>query len=257
MLGDLGALVRFLRVPQLDGPSDFHRHIAGPLEEGNSHGLQRLRDLLQCICLRRTKDLLDVSEPHSRVELVQLTEEERDQYCRIGEEHRQAIDRAIERSILSEASSGLFRAILRLRIFCNSGLCVDLEQMEANADESLFLLEQGDQAACSYCACDVKSTSDGESANLGVILSCSHLLCLECISRSEKVRMDRIRCVTCGTICPVPKLKEEPSSILDGSSLRLRGYSSKLEALVRNVAQHNTDKWSVHITFSSQWLTNC
>lgn len=242
-LSDLGALVRFLRVPQLNGPSDFHRNIAGPIERGNVEGIQKLRNLLRCICLRRTKDLLNISKPDFRVELVQLSKKERDQYCGIGEKHRRSIDRAIERGNLSEASSGLFRAILRLRIFCNSGLCFDSEQMEANMDESSVMFEQGGQATCTYCACDIQSIGDYQSPNSGILLSCSHILCLGCIGQSEKEIIDHIRCVTCGTICPAPALKEVQLSIRDGSPLVLSGYSSKMEALVKNIVQHKTEKW--------------
>ncbi|KAF2467496.1 uncharacterized protein BDR25DRAFT_374811 [Lindgomyces ingoldianus] len=147
-LNDLGALVRFLRVPHLEGLSDFYSHIAGPVEKRNAEGLQRLGNLLRY--------------------------------------HRQAIDLAIERGNLSDASSGLFRAILRLRLFCNSGLCVDSDLIGSNKDESLSLLEQGDRAVCSYCSCDVNSVGDRGPAGFGAILSCSHLLCPDIIFSSWK-----------------------------------------------------------------------
>ncbi|KAF2815321.1 uncharacterized protein BDZ99DRAFT_378623 [Mytilinidion resinicola] len=261
VLNDLGALVRFLRVPQLDGLSDFYRHVAGPVEKRNAAGFQRLRELLQCICLRRTKDLLKLAEPDSRIELVQLTEEERNEYCRIGEGHRQAIDRAIERRNLTDASSGLFRAISRLRAFCNSGLCVKPEEADTTKDESLSLLEQDDQAVCSYCSCDVSSIGDQESASSGVILPCSHLLCQECVCRTEEIHKTRIRCVVCGSICSSLRDEQQQLPISDGASSKLRSYSSKLEALLHNVMHHRAEKcivfssWKKSIKLAASYLT--
>ncbi len=67
-LEDLGALVRFVRVPQLDTPHAFHSHIIDPLRERGRDGVgsapsnddtrrpeSNLRALLNAICLRRTK----------------------------------------------------------------------------------------------------------------------------------------------------------------------------------------------------------
>ncbi|KAF2492843.1 hypothetical protein BU16DRAFT_620161 [Lophium mytilinum] len=261
VLNDLGALVRFLRVPHLDRPSDFYSHIAGPVEKHNAAGFQRLRDLLQCICIRRTKDLLNLAEHDSRIELVQLTEEERSQYCRIGESHRQAIDRAIERRNLTDASSGLFRAIMQLRTFCNSGLCVNPEQADSPKDESFSLLEQDYQAVCSYCSCDVSSVGDQESASSGVILHCSHLLCQECLCRAEKIHKSRIRCVVCGTICASPRGEQQQLPKSDDAPSNLKSYSSKLEALVHNIMHHQEEKcivfssWKTSIKLAASYLT--
>ena len=245
MLGDIGALVRFLRVPQLNGVSDFHNHIVRPIEKRNAEGLRRLQNLLQCICLRRTEDLLDLTKPDARVELVQLTTEEKDQYHCIGDTHRQAIDEAIKRGNISDASSGLFRAILRLRLFCNSGLCVDSEHIDADEEESPLPLQLDDQAVCSYCSCDVGFIDDRESVSSGIRLSCSHLLCQECVDRSEKPPLDHIRCVVCDTICLASIITQNRSPLKEKLPLGLTGYSSKLEALAHNVNTHRTEKWCV------------
>ncbi|KAH7110084.1 SNF2 family N-terminal domain-containing protein [Dendryphion nanum] len=258
-LQDLGALIRFLRIPELHQSSDFSRHIVGPIEKGSAHGLQRLRDLLQCICIRRTKELLDVSEPESIVDCIQLTEEERDRYCRIGEAHRMEMDQAISSGNLSEASSGLFRAILRLRIFCNTGLCIDPESYESNPDQNLSLLEPGSQIVCSYCSCDITSPGDSASANTGVALSCSHFLCLECFERGENYFLGQICCSTCGQVGPIPDFKPGRSPMVE-PALELKGYSSKMEALVRNVMQYPTEKciifssWKKSIQLAATYL---
>jgi SWI/SNF-related matrix-associated actin-dependent regulator of chromatin subfamily A3 len=246
VLNDLGALVRFLRVPQMDGQPDFLNYVAGPIERRQAFGLERLRNLLQCICLRRTKDILQFPEPDTRIELVQFTQEERTRYCRIGEEHRKAIDQAIERRNCRDASSGLFRAIMRLRIFCNSGLCGDSRNNESTTDESLSLIEQEGQASCSYCSCDITSVGEQGSASSYVLLSCSHLLCLDCISRSKQEVANLVCCIVCGTTCSSLDSVQKEVSILEEPLLNLRGYSSKLQAVVQDVMLNPTEKWYVH-----------
>jgi len=248
-LDDLGALVRFLRVPQLDGPSDFNSYISRPVENRHVEGLRRLRELLQSICLRRLKDLLNLSKPDSSIELVQLTTEERNAYCRIGEDHRRAIDRAIERGNLADASSGLFRAILQLRLFCNSGLCVDPERIDSCQDEDLSPPESGPEGICSYCSCDVNSANVLGSAGSGAMLSCLHTLCMECLDRSERAQDNLICCVVCSTVCSDVRFKQEKVSTLDEFPLRLMSRSSKLEALAYDIARHQGEKWSVSISF--------
>lgn len=240
-LTDLGALVRFLRVPQLDGASDFHSHVAGPIEKRSLAGLQRLRALLQCICIRRTKDLLNLPEPIERIEPINLTDEECNRYRQIGEEHRKAIDEAINRRNPPDASSGLFRAILRLRMFCNTGLFGASVLDCHKEDEGLSLLEQGDQAVCTYCSCDVSSVAEKDSSSSGSFLSCSHLLCLDCLTQNKTSSRskNRVRCPVCQAVCSTKKSPRDKVSI----PTQLSGYSSKLHALAQDIVWNRTEKW--------------
>lgn len=268
VLNDLGALVRFLRVPQLERSSDFRNHVSGPIENGRKVGLLRLRALLRCICLRRTKDLLKLPEPDERIERLRLTEEERARYCRIGDEHRQAIDEALSGRNPTEAYRGLFSAILRLRIFCNSGIfghdsCSALDQIGSTEDESLWLLEQGDRAICAYCSCDVSSVGEQEAPNPGMFLDCSHLLCLGCVFQSKQSSScgGLVPCPVCHTLCPVRGLQQEHGSRSEVPPSELRGYGSKLEALAQDVLLHGTEKcivfssWKKSIQLASSCLT--
>ncbi|KAF2686440.1 hypothetical protein K458DRAFT_470145 [Lentithecium fluviatile CBS 122367] len=245
VLNDLGALVRFLRVPQLDAASNFYTYVAGPIEKRQAAALPRLRNLLRSICLRRTKDLVELPEPAMRIQRIQLTEEERTTYCRVGEDHRLAIDQAINTGNITEASSGLFRAILRLRIFCSSGhYNNEPQQSSSSKDEGLSLLEQEDQAVCAFCSCEVMSVGDLDSTGSGVLLSCSHLFCRDCVTAEYQLSRNRIRCVTCGIISKVPARGQESDEqpVMPGS------YNSKLEALAQDVMLHRSEKC---IIFSS------
>ncbi|KAH0562511.1 hypothetical protein GP486_002803 [Trichoglossum hirsutum] len=150
-LEDLGALVRFLRIPLLDKSSAFRGHIIHPIECGRPSGFSNLRSLLRCICLRRTKELLELPQPQSFQYLLELSPAEQDEYANIGEAHRQAIDHAVSGHKTPEAYQGVLQALLRLRLLCNHGLLAQRLQATAagvpeDPDVALSLLQQSDQA---------------------------------------------------------------------------------------------------------------
>ncbi|PSN69483.1 hypothetical protein BS50DRAFT_550345 [Corynespora cassiicola Philippines] len=268
VLNDLGALIRFLRVPQLDSSSSYLTVVSRPIENGNKTGLQRLRDLLRCICLRRTKDHLMLPDPDERIEQVRLTQEERLQYCNIGDEHKQAIDEAISGSNPIEAHRIIFSAILRLRMFCNSGLfgyspASAVDQMSSSGDEGLSMLEQRDGAICAYCSCDVNSVGEQESINSGVFLDCSHLLCVSCVLQNKQSSPygECTLCPLCNTLYPIQGLQKEWVGSSKMVSPEPIGHSTKFEALTRDILLHPTEKcivfssWKKSIHLASAYLT--
>src|SRR4051794_3165764 len=71
-LEDLGSLVRFLRISPLDKVATFRKHIIHPLKSGEPDCLRNLRLLLDCVCLRRTKDLLGLPESLDEIRMLEL-----------------------------------------------------------------------------------------------------------------------------------------------------------------------------------------
>lgn len=251
-LDDLGALVRFLRVPDMEQASSFRTQISGPIDNGDTAGLLRLHNLMRCMCLRRTKELLGLPDPDERIQLVRLTHVERAEYCRIGDEHRQAIDEALSSRKPADAYRGLFSAILRLRIFCNSGrfstdTCDAPGQRAYTAREGLSLLEQGDGAICANCSCDV-SSSEEVSLNSGTSLDCLHLLCHECVRQSQQpvAAGVLVSCPVCRA-CQWPQPQDVQTSDVTVEVPSAEGLNSKLDTLVQNISRHVTEKWSVAV----------
>src|ERR1700685_4020015 len=66
-LEDLAALVQFIRVPGLSTSNSFKVHCIAPVKEKGSQGFNNIRTLLQCICIRRTQDLLNLPD-HQKIE---------------------------------------------------------------------------------------------------------------------------------------------------------------------------------------------
>jgi SNF2 family DNA or RNA helicase len=59
-LEDIAALLSFIRAPPLDDIADFRKYIVAPLTKGSENGVKNLRQLLDSVRLRRTKQLLDL-----------------------------------------------------------------------------------------------------------------------------------------------------------------------------------------------------
>jgi SWI/SNF-related matrix-associated actin-dependent regulator of chromatin subfamily A3 len=132
-LEDLGALIKFLRVPQLDSNSSFRHHIVRPIESGDPTGFLNLRLLLGSVSLRRSKDILHLPESELIEYKLDLSPAEDMEYHRIGELSRQVIDDVISGSEPANASRGILEAILQLRILCNHGTFEQLSKQEMAA----------------------------------------------------------------------------------------------------------------------------
>ena len=123
-LEDLGALIRFLKVPPFDGKSskaEFKGRIIDPLFSDDDDPCQSLRALLQSTTLRRA--LPHQSELNVCYKLITLafSSSERLQYSSILVQERSDMDLIVSTEFTSQKYTRLFALILRLRIFCNIG----------------------------------------------------------------------------------------------------------------------------------------
>src|SRR5579862_5788259 len=84
-LEDIGALFAFIRARPFDSMAMFRRFIAAPFDESEERrtvASQRLSLLLDSLCLRRMKELLDLPEQQNRTRTLEFSQEERNQYER-------------------------------------------------------------------------------------------------------------------------------------------------------------------------------
>jgi SWI/SNF-related matrix-associated actin-dependent regulator of chromatin subfamily A3 len=264
-LKDLGALVKFLRVPLLETTPAFRNHVISPIESGSSNGFSSLRLLLKYLCLRRTNELIQLSEPITRLYRLELAGAEDAAYASIGETYRQEIDRAVSGCKTAEAYNNILQALLRLRLLCNHGTYEHGSPeydatLPSDPEEALALLQQSDNASCEYCSCDIAvigKPNDPQSAEFTV---CSHLLCSECLPQYEAdLKEARVgkksQCPLCENIIigsflaskekrSHKKATRSPVSPAPLASFDISGgYSTKLSALLQDVeSQEDSDK---------------
>ncbi|KAI1451391.1 SNF2 family N-terminal domain-containing protein [Annulohypoxylon moriforme] len=265
-LEDLGALVSFLKVPILEKPPTFRKLIANPISSTSRSRFKNLQTLLQTVCLRRTRKLLDLPKPVSKLRRLPLSPSERIEYQELLTQGRTEIDMAVSKRGRSNINSVFLESLLRLRLFCNNGRTNAVLQsgstgLPVDPDEALAYLEQQDQNSCAYCSGTIYFINERPETDGGIFIpSCRHLVCHSCIPH---YRTEKRCCPTCasngGTISQeiMPLSNGHISSVRGNENsglLPTKKYPSKLLALLSDIRQNSTYK---SIVFSCWKKTLC
>ncbi|KAK1726384.1 SNF2 family domain-containing protein [Colletotrichum acutatum] len=277
-LADIGALFAFIRATPFDNPAAFRRYIEVPFEQ-HSDNLEKVKErlvaLMESLCLRRTKEVLDLPPLEERVVPLEFSPEERDQY----DKTKKILMRTIKQKVGEvEKSSkfGLFQANLQMRILCNHGTFqkpfswhrrsyrLDLDEREA----AVSALGQNAELTCNGCHQPMPILGFNRLRNASE-KQCPHVFCSECLDDSDLSSMatpvsgPRERhCPVCdnwkksakipstglGTIPhvrvegPVVDARGLPDASVqttsgadDADYFNTVGYSTKMEALIRDV----------------------
>ena len=252
---DLGSLIRFLRIDSFDSNTTFRTHVSEPLLTDAQNGDRNLRLLLRSMCLRRTRVLLDLPNTADRVVPLSLSKEERSIYSQTIEDTKRKIDDCVSSRSISKAYSGIFQAILRLRLICNNGtqqLSNSRLKLQDDCTEDGYL-EDG-KLACQFCSCEI-SVSDGLNGSSPGASPRNdlHMLCPACLSSNDidRTGYQREPMEQRATSSPyVPHTDfTENSSHTQGSvhqefsttprpNLLTNGHSTKLSALISDLEEN-------------------
>lgn len=238
-VGDLGSLVRFLRVPELSNATQFRKYISGiKPQDAMFHrpNIPNLKLMLTSICLRRSRDIISLPGITEEICEPAFTKQERALY-----DGRVAL---LKKSITKETNRGpndkefaskpVLEAVLRLRIFCNVGLIGKLE-----VDQLFSLLQQESDTNCRWCDVAVGSMDGDGMPEKPRITHCYHIVCGECIPAVQKSRNP--------SECPICSEKHEGEIFLDFAegegdedmkSQAKQPWPSKLVAVAQNLAEH-------------------
>ncbi|KAJ6797573.1 putative SWI/SNF-related matrix-associated actin-dependent regulator of chromatin subfamily A member 3-like 1 [Iris pallida] len=247
-LGDLFALMAFLRFQPFSIKSYWQSLVQRPVAQGSKSGLSRLQALIGSISLRRLKDMQNDSK--SLIELplkvvetcfVELSSEEREYYDQMESEAKNTVREYIDSERVMRNYSTILYFILRLRQICNDvALCpsdiksllssTSLEDVSTNPEllrKLGSMIEDGDDFDCPVCLSPPTKT---------IITSCSHIFCESCILKTLK------RLKPCCPICrhtlsqsdlfsaPQPK----PSDDEESARVSTQGpISSKVSVLLK------------------------
>ncbi|RSL69584.1 hypothetical protein CEP53_002167 [Fusarium sp. AF-6] len=239
-LEDLGALVSFLKVPVLEKPSTFRKFITNPTASSSKDRFRNLQTLLQTICIRRTKQLLDLPPPILTIREVHLTPLERQEYDNLIQQARIQIQMAVSGHIKNRINSIVLDSLLKLRLFCNNGSANNVQiaptGLPSDPDEALTYLQQQELNVCTYCSATIYSINSSEDTDGGIFISpCCHLVCPNC---TPQHRSENDRCPTCalGNESTIPEISLPAGLPSHSYSGPFSGkYSSKLLALLSDI----------------------
>jgi SWI/SNF-related matrix-associated actin-dependent regulator of chromatin subfamily A3 len=245
-LEDIGSLFAFLRFNPLHNLSNFRKHVAVPFDEGGKRrqlAIQRFAKLLDSLCLRRTKDILQLPKEEHRVRNIRLSAEERTQY----DQTQKIMDRAVrnQNGIFDQNSMlGMFQVRLQLRILCNHGTW---QHPFSWTRRKLHLLDEREAAetsfgrdgevTCSACKQIMPLLNTG-SMFYRYTEHCRHVLCLECLEPSLTGDQDSLprRCPLCTSLWDASTQAPRPKHASQADTyFRAEGRSSKMETLMRDV----------------------
>ncbi|KAH0538029.1 hypothetical protein FGG08_005341 [Glutinoglossum americanum] len=263
-LEDLAALVNFTRSSPLDNLHTFKKHIILPLMKRSVNGLENLRQLLDSVCLRRTKQLLDLPKVILEDRSLTFSVREKKQYV----DTRDKLIKMINQHRLQPQNrgySGVFQLQLQLRRLCNHGtfqkhsLGID----EFDPEQAIAFLKKQKQARCEVCGINITGVQGIEEQRSGSFTTCGHLLCPKCVPKMKQAlqKIDgRDGCLKC-SLCPETifgeyLVTEDASSKLSKNGSKhlstwqyfdKGGCSTKVSALVADIEQHKTEgKRQVH-----------
>ncbi|KAI9167943.1 matrix-associated actin-dependent regulator [Paramyrothecium foliicola] len=242
-LEDLGSLITFLKVPELENASTFNKYISSKVTSLSKSDFQPLRILLSSICLRRTRDLINLPDPVPEVKKLELTELEKQQYKAIVDESTRLIELAHSKRATRKLNIVVLQSLLRLRLFCNNGNLLSEAKRKDNGmptdpDEILTYLQQREEASCVYCGGNIYTINDSPGADGGLLMKkCLHLVCRGCVPQYQS---DKRKCRQCTSRndesqqdTQLLTILEKPRSTTSLPSHTL--YPSKLLAFLKDV----------------------
>jgi SWI/SNF-related matrix-associated actin-dependent regulator of chromatin subfamily A3 len=236
--------------------------------KGKDQGSNSLRTLLDSICLRRTKKLLNLPDSFDEDRRIEFTPVEKKFYKETQAEMIATVKQHDSQARNKKDFFGMFQLQLQLRRLCNHGtfqkaLCTSpAEDIQFDPEQAFELLQEKKMTKCTYCNVLVGGIKGIEDKRSGSFSVCGHLFCSGCVPKYEAA----FRSVPdTGRQCPLCMRKVSENCIihyghhmegvrtilsstlfpLDGNSI-----SSKVTALINDLkANANEGKRLVHYTF--------
>lgn len=265
-LRDLWMLVAFLRLKPFDVREWWNRVIQRPVTQGDKTGLQNLQALVKCVTLRRTKTsrvcgrpLVSLPERSVRIEEVELTQKEREEYELARTEGRTTISRYVAEGTVLRNYADVLAILVRLRQFCchpdllgktttHTGVvaATPAELRERLIVKLRLVLGTGSDEECAVCL---------NSVRLPVITHCAHVYCRPCIAQVIRSEQEQARCPLCRGQIKASELVEFPPEGEEEESNLLENWrsSSKVEALMSSLLRLRSEDDSIRSLVVSQF----
>ncbi|WYZ36487.1 hypothetical protein EsH8_XV_000040 [Colletotrichum jinshuiense] len=277
-LSDIAALFAFVRAKPFDEPAVFRRYFELPFEQSEENTqmvIERLNLLMQSVCLRRTKELLNLPGTREVMKELTFSPEEREQY----DATLKIFIRALKVKVGESSKSAMSQTNLQMRLLCNHGTY----QKNFSWQRKAYLHDERETAA-NALGRNVDITCGGCRQPMPILGSsklrndfeeqCAHVICSECLedTKESKTSTKSIRqhCPLCqdwmksvetqrqalplvGVDGPSDaedvEMEDGPSHHTpqdkDDSYFRTTGYSTKIRALINDLRVDLTETKSI------------
>ncbi|KAI1128500.1 SNF2 family N-terminal domain-containing protein [Nemania abortiva] len=250
-LEDIGSLLAFLRVKELENKAAFNKYIITPFERDFTLAAKNFAFLLDSLCLRRTQDLLHLPDITEKYHYVTLTQDERLQYDESMNKMAKYIRDKVSLKSGKRDPFGIFQVKLQLRLLCNHGtfqkpFSRDAKRSQRDEREDFFYsLGRNAEIVCSACGIPIP-VFDVIGGSQSYKHPCGHELCQECINTQNQDE-DSIQSRAFTAPCPLCRSQVEqgtPQQSQEGTEhannyFNPIGYSSKIEALMEDIQRNS------------------
>ncbi|KAL7972031.1 SNF2 family N-terminal domain-containing protein [Trichoderma sp. SZMC 28014] len=253
-LTDIGTLFAFIRAEPFSKASIFRKWIEVPFEQSTDDSntatavKDRLVMLIEALCLRRTKDSIELPDVRTRLRELTFTPEERKQY----ENTKNILTRMIRHRVgeIDKASHfGTFQMNLQMRLLCNHGTYQQpfswrRRSYQDEREAAAGALGQNSEIYCSGCQLPMPILGSSWLRS-DYNKRCNHVLCSECIEESTGKTAGCPVCVL--TLGPDVARNNSPSEDVpdwpadgrtgnsDDHYFNKDGHSTKMKALIKDV----------------------
>lgn len=259
-LEDVGSLLAFLRVSQFENKAVYKNNIVVPFADNISSASKNFAFLLDCVCLRRSQELLHLPQITERYHYITLSEEERRQYDETLVTMANLIREKANRNPERRDPFGIFQAQLQLRLLCNHGTFQkpftkrSQRNRKAEREDFLYSLGKNAEITCSVCGIPIP-VFDVIGDSKSYSHPCGHKLCQECILQNQdditlQPGVSATPCSLCHTMvgqATGSKIEESSTAAENNSEAYFNkaGFSSKIDALLKDLEQNPADIKSI------------
>ncbi|EKM84208.1 hypothetical protein AGABI1DRAFT_67507 [Agaricus bisporus var. burnettii JB137-S8] len=143
-LDDMFALIKFLRLKPFDDKNIWTKYISAPAKFGQREGVLRLRTIMACITLRRTKEsktpdgnrILALPPRHTQIIRLSLNPSEKAIYDQYYQESKEEFTDLSMRNQVMKNYVGILQRLLRLRQICDHKDLIAAKDTVAGSDSA-------------------------------------------------------------------------------------------------------------------------
>lgn len=253
---DFASLLEYLHIHPFSNAKTFEAEIVKPCLKGDDPDVSRMRKLVNCISLCRTKAVISLPRREDEVRYLELSPKEQEYYDEVKHSTIQKMDEALSYNPLAPNQYlNALQWLNELRLICNHGLAhsrkvtdkaileigQDLFWNHKTSSKAFETMVKAGQAVCQICRENI-TEGTGEAANSEFpkpsLSKCLTLTCGSCIQM--KVAGQKVPTCSCTPKCPKVDVSWAPESAKMRLEKRLPTLkpgeeSTKLKALLESL----------------------